>query len=142
MIYEIETLEETKKLAEDIAFKTSLGNVITLNGTLGSGKTYFCNCFINYFFKKYNLKQQEILSPTFNIVKEYKINDFSIFHFDLYRIKNEKELLEFDLENCFENNISLIEWPKICESLIYNIKFNINIEIIKNKRIFKLIDNN
>lgn len=137
--YKINNLEDTKKLAEEIADKINLGEVITLKGTLGAGKTFFTNCFINYLMKKNNLKEVEVASPTFNIVKEYQLNDYSIYHFDLYRLKNKNELYELDIENCFENGITLIEWPEIAEDIIYNIAIEIEIEIQPdNSRIFKV----
>ena len=130
--YIVKTLEETNELAKQIAEELVIGNVITLTGTLGVGKTFFTSCLINHILLKYNLPQQNILSPTFNIVKEYQIQDFSIFHFDLYRLKNKNELYELDIENCFENSISIIEWPEIAEDIIYNIKYHIDIKIIQN----------
>lgn len=137
--YKINNLEDTKKLAEEIADKINLGEVIILKGTLGAGKTFFTNCFINYLMKKNNLKEVEVASPTFNIVKEYPLNDYSIYHFDLYRLKNKNELYELDIENCFENGITLIEWPEIAEDIIYNIAIEIKIEIQPdNSRIFKV----
>ena len=137
--YKINNLEDTKKLAEEIANKINVGEVITLKGTLGAGKTFFTNCFINYLMKKNNLKEVEVVSPTFNIVKEYPLNDYSIYHFDLYRLKNKNELYELDIENCFENGITLIEWPEIAEDIIYNIAIEIKIEIQpNNSRIFKV----
>lgn len=137
--YKINNLEDTKKLAEEIANEINTGEVITLKGTLGAGKTFFTNCFINYLMKKNNLKEVEVASPTFNIVKEYQLNDYSIYHFDLYRLKNKNELYELDIENCFENGITLIEWPEIAEDIIYNIAIEIKIEIQPdNSRIFKV----
>ena len=137
--YKINNLEDTKKLAEEIANKINVGEVITLKGTLGAGKTFFTNCFINYLMKKNNLEEVEVASPTFNIVKEYPLNDYSIYHFDLYRLKNKNELYELDIENCFENGITLIEWPEIAEDIIYNIAIEIEIEIQPdNSRIFKV----
>ena len=130
--YIVKTLEETNELAKQIAEELVIGNVITLTGTLGVGKTFFTSCLINHILSTYNLPQQNILSPTFNIVKEYQIQDFSIFHFDLYRLKNKNELYELDIENCFENGISIIEWPEIAEDIIYNIKYHIDIKIIQN----------
>lgn len=133
--YIINSLQETKELAEKIAEKLKLtGQVITLNGTLGSGKTYFTNCLINYLLKKENLEETKVVSPTFNIVKEYNLKEISIFHFDLYRLKNKEELYELDIENCFENGISIIEWPEIVEELIYNISIKINIKILENDK--------
>lgn len=127
--YQIKTPQETNKLAEQIAEDLSVGQVVTIKGTLGAGKTYFTSCLINTLLKKDNQPATNVISPTFNIVKEYKLNNFSIYHFDLYRLKNKNELYELDIENCFENGISIIEWPEIAEGIIYNIAIEIEIKI-------------
>ncbi|HSQ97408.1 MAG TPA: tRNA (adenosine(37)-N6)-threonylcarbamoyltransferase complex ATPase subunit type 1 TsaE [Rickettsiales bacterium] len=127
--YQIKTLQETNKLAEQIAENLSVGQVVTIKGTLGAGKTYFTHCLINALLNKDNQPTTNVISPTFNIVKEYKLNNFSIYHFDLYRLKNKNELYELDIENCFETGISIIEWPEIAENIIYNIAIEIEIKI-------------
>jgi len=130
MKYQIKTLQETNELAEQIAKTLDRGQVITLKGTLGAGKTYFTGCLINALLKKHNQPTTTIISPTFNIVKEYKLNNFSVYHFDLYRLKNKNELYELDIENSFENGISIIEWPEIAEDIIYNVVMEIEIKIL------------
>lgn len=137
--YIINSLEETGKLAEKIADRLNVGEVVTLKGTLGAGKTYFTNCLINAIYSKQGLDSVEVVSPTFNIVKEYQTKDFSIYHFDLYRLKNKNELYELDIENAFENGISIIEWPEVAEDLIYNVAIEISIEITdENSRLFRV----
>lgn len=130
MKYQIKTLQETNELAEQIAKNLDIGQVITLKGTLGAGKTYFSSCLINALLKKHNQPTTTVISPTFNIVKEYNLGTFSIYHFDLYRLKNKNELYELDIENCFENGISIIEWPEIAKDIIYNVFIEIEIKIL------------
>lgn len=127
--YKINSLNDTKKIAEEIANKLSIGNVITLRGTLGSGKTFFTSCLINELLKKNGLPKTDVLSPTFNIVKEYEMPDYSVYHFDLYRLKNREELYDLDIENAFDNGIAIVEWPEIAEDLIYNVFMDISIKI-------------
>lgn len=110
--YILKNKEDTRFLAETVANKIKKGDILILNGNLGVGKTFFVNCFINSIYRKQNRKDINVTSPTFNLVKFYKTNDFLIYHFDFYRIKNIEELYELDLEDAFEN-VSLIEWPKI-----------------------------
>ncbi len=142
MKYQIKTLEETNKLAQEIAKNLNIGQVITLKGTLGAGKTYFTSCLINALLQKYNQPNATVVSPTFNIVKEYQLKDFSVYHFDLYRLKNKNELYELDIETCFENGISIIEWPEIAEDIIYNVAMEIEIKIIgETEREFTIIQN-
>lgn len=142
MKYQIKTLEETNKLAQEIAKNLNIGQVITLKGTLGAGKTYFTSCLINALLQKYNQPNATVVSPTFNIVKEYQLKDFSVYHFDLYRLKNKNELYELDIETCFENGISIIEWPEIAEDIIYNVAMEIEIKIVgETEREFTIIQN-
>lgn len=129
----IKTKAEMIDFSENIASKIKNKDIILLNGDLGSGKTFFTNAFINYFNKIENKQIINVTSPTFNIVKTYKTDNFIIYHFDLYRIKNIEELYELDIEDAF-NNISIIEWPNIIYDLLpkqQNI-INININLLDN----------
>lgn len=137
--YKIHSLKETEELANKISNIIKPGQVITLKGTLGAGKTYFTSCLINSLLIKQGIKNIDVVSPTFNILKEYETPQYSIYHFDLYRIKNKNELYQLDIENAFENGISIIEWPEIAYDIIYNIAIEIFIEITgENERIFHL----
>lgn len=106
--------KETKDLAEKLAKSAKLGNVFGIKGTLGSGKTFFSNCFINALLEN----KKEILSPTFNIVYSYQTNIGEVFHFDLYRIKNFEELENIGFFDYLKNGICLIEWPEIAENFL------------------------
>ena len=130
MEYLIRSKDEMIEFAENIAKQTKKGDIILLNGDLGSGKTFFSNAFINYFNKIENRDVEQITSPTFNIVKTYKTNNFTIYHFDLYRIKNIEEVYELDVEDAFEN-VSLIEWPDVVRDVLpEGCVIDINIEVV------------
>ncbi len=129
--YILKNKEDTKNLAELVASKIKKGDILMLNGDLGVGKTFFVSCFVNYFCKKQNKQEVAVTSPTFNIVKTYQTNDFLIYHFDLYRIKNVEELYELDLEDAFDN-VSLIEWPEIINDLLPHEPISLNFELIEN----------
>lgn len=101
---EVETLNIAKKLASLLNKK----DVVVLLGDLGSGKTKFTEGFLSFF----NL-ENEISSPTFNIVNEYKKNDITIYHFDVYRLEDSSEFYEIGGDEYFENGICLIEWGNI-----------------------------
>ena len=75
--------------------------------------------FINQLQNLNKIHSTEVLSPTFNILNEYQINNFNIKHYDLYRVKQKEELDNLGL---FEekNSINIIEWPEILKS--YKIK--------------------
>ncbi len=100
------------------------GDNLFLYGELGVGKTTFARNLINQlqFLNKSN--STEVLSPTFNLLNEYKINNLNIKHYDLYRVRRKEELNNIDL---FEEKdaINIIEWPEILNSYkVKSIYFN------------------
>lgn len=123
---------ETKIIAQKFAEKLKKGDVVVLTGDLGSGKTKFTEGFLSY----YGL-ENEISSPTFTIVNEYKKDDISIFHFDVYRLEDEDEFYAIGGEEYFEKGICLIEWGELIEDALPNkyikISFNRNLDE-ENKR--------
>ena len=68
---------------------------------------------INNYEKEKNLKESEVLSPTFNIVFEYDIKEFIIKHFDLYRLQSDKDINNIGLFEDLDQTITLIEWPEL-----------------------------
>ena len=113
------------------------GNVITLNGDLGTGKT----TLISGIAKTFGIKK--ITSPTFNIIKSYKIkSNFFFYHIDAYRLEFGNTNIGIE-ELINKNNIVVIEWFKFIKNLLnvndYFLEIFIkNIENEKNKRIFFL----
>jgi tRNA threonylcarbamoyl adenosine modification protein YjeE len=103
--------EETKKFASEIAKKTKLGDVLTLYGDLGSGKT----TFTRYLVESLGLKNR-VQSPTFVIARKYG----HINHIDLYRMVSEKEVDDLGLKEVLEDNnaITIIEWPELAEKIL------------------------
>ena len=104
---------ETQNFAYDLASKLQKGDIIVLSGELGAGKTKFTEGFLNYF----NL-EQEISSPTFTIVNEYKNNDINIYHFDVYRLEDIDEFYAIGGEEYFCSGICIIEWGEIIEKAL------------------------
>ena len=97
------------------------GDIIFFYGELGVGKTTFIKYLINNLQNKNKLNLTEIPSPTFNIVNEYKIDGIIINHYDLFKLKDSKELNNIGL---FENNsevLTFVEWPEIISSKPKNI---------------------
>lgn len=119
--------EETKKFAKEFAKKLKVGDVIVLTGDLGSGKTKFVEGVLSNFGL-----ENEISSPTFTIVNEYKKDDINIYHFDVYRLEDSDEFYAIGGEEYFEKGICLIEWGEIIEDALPNkyikINFKRNIE--------------
>ena len=109
----ISSIRELEKIANKIKKKLSPGDVIFLYGEIGVGKTTFARSLINSFENEKRIKKSEVLSPTFNIVFEYKIKKFTIKHFDLYRLKNKNDIKNIGLFEDLEESIVLIEWPEL-----------------------------
>ena len=109
----ISSIRELKKISDKVKKILSLGDVIFLYGEIGVGKTTFARLLINSFENEKKLKKSEVLSPTFNIVFEYEIKEFTIKHFDLYRLKNDNDIKNIGLFEHSEKNITLIEWPEL-----------------------------
>ena len=109
----ISSIRELGKIADKIKKILSPGDVVFLYGEIGVGKTTFARLLINGFENEKKLKKSEILSPTFNIVFEYEIKEFTIKHFDLYRLKNSNDIKNIGLSESLEQSITLIEWPEL-----------------------------
>ena len=125
-------LREIEKLATNLCKDISVGDICLFQGELGAGKTTFVRLLINNLYLLNNLpKPTSITSPTFPILNTYDLNSLQIYHYDLYRIQNLKELEELDFFENLNNNITFIEWPEMLISLPLNKKhYLINLDII------------
>ena len=117
---------ETKKVARQIAEKIGTSGIIVLNGDLGAGKTKFTEGFLSYFGL-----ENEISSPTFTIVNEYKNEKVNIYHFDVYRLSDIDEFYAIGGEEYFSKGICIIEWGEIIEDALP--KHYIKIDIKKDE---------
>ena len=109
----ISSIRELEKITKKIRKILLPGDTIFLYGEIGVGKTTFSRLLINSYQKENNIKRDEVLSPTFNIVFEYEIKDFKIQHFDLYRLKSSKDIKNIGLFENNENTLTIIEWPEL-----------------------------
>ena len=116
----IKSIEHLRSISDKIADKVSEEDCIFLIGEIGVGKTTFTRYFINYLQQKKGVKQTEVLSPTFNLLYEYDIKNLKVMHYDLYRIKNKKELTELGIFGEGINSIKIIEWPELVETNLAN----------------------
>jgi len=116
----VKSLEHLKLISNKIADKVSKNDCIFLIGEIGVGKTTFTRNFINYLQKKNEIKETDVLSPTFNLLYEYEIKNFKVMHYDLYRIKKSKELDELGIFKENFDSIKIIEWPELVETKITN----------------------
>ena len=112
----ISSILDLQKITNSIKKILLPGDVIFLYGQIGVGKTTFVRLLINNYENEKKLKKSEVLSPTFNIVFEYDIKDFKIEHYDLYRLKNEKEIKNIGLFANLKQNITIVEWPELIKN--------------------------
>ena len=109
----ISSILDLQKITSSIKKILLPGDVIFLYGQIGVGKTTFVRLLVNNYENEKKLKKSEVLSPTFNIMFEYDIKDFTIEHYDLYRLKNEKEIKNIGLFTNLKQNITIVEWPEL-----------------------------
>jgi len=112
----LNSLEDTFNLSKKIGKLLSNGDVIFLYGEIGVGKTTFVRFFINYLESKNGIKDSDVLSPTFNIVYDYDIGNIKILHYDLYRLKNYKDISQLGMFETSNDSIKIVEWPELIES--------------------------
>ena len=112
---ELSSLKDTKNLSKKISEIINAGDVIFLYGEIGVGKTTFVRFFINHLEVENGIKKSDILSPTFNIAYDYDIGKIKVYHYDLFRLKNYKDILELGMFETSKDHIKIIEWPELIE---------------------------
>ncbi len=124
MIYETNNAEETFALAEELGARAKAGEIYTLEGDLGTGKTVFAQGFAHGLGI-----EEAVNSPTFTIVQSYDDGRLPLYHFDVYRIGDIEEMDEIGYEDCFYGNgVSLVEWAGLISELIPQEAIAIEIE--------------
>ena len=124
MVIETRSAEETYQLGIDIGRKAVKGQVYTLVGDLGVGKTVFTQGLAK------GLEIEEpISSPTFTIVQVYEEGRLPLYHFDVYRIGDVEEMDEIGYEDYFYGEgVALIEWSTLIEEIIPETAIHVTIE--------------
>lgn len=114
MLYETYSAEETAALGEKIGKEAQAGEVYTLIGDLGVGKTV-----LTQGMAKGLGIQEPICSPTFTIVQIYEEGRLPFYHFDVYRIGDVEEMDEIGYEDCFYGEgVTMIEWANLIEEIL------------------------
>ena len=113
---QLKSLEDTKSFSRNISQIISAGDIIFLYGEIGVGKTTFVRFFINHLESKNGIKKSDVLSPTFNIVYDYDVKNIKILHYDLYRLKNYKDMSQLGMFETSNDSIKIVEWPELIES--------------------------
>lgn len=119
--------EDMRVLAVRLAQILKMGDVLTLQGELGAGKTSFARALINALAPS----PEEVPSPTFTLVQVYDRQKPAIWHFDLYRIENEEDILELDWEDAIRFGIAVVEWPNRLGGLLPKDRLDIDIQFVK-----------
>lgn len=102
-------LEDTVQFAQKSAETATMGDIITLQGPMGAGKSEFARAFIRHLMKNQTL---DVPSPTFTLVQTYDTPHFPIWHFDLYRLEDAEEIYEIGWEEALSDGVLVIEWPE------------------------------
>jgi tRNA threonylcarbamoyladenosine biosynthesis protein TsaE len=116
----IKSLDQLNHISLNILSKISKEDCILLFGEIGVGKTTLTRLLVNNLQHQNNQNESEVLSPTFNIVYEYEIGVHKIMHYDLYRLRNEKELQNLSIFDENSVNIKIIEWAEIIKDTPQN----------------------
>lgn len=124
MIIETKNAKETFQLGEKIGEKALPGQIYTLNGDLGVGKTVFTQGVASGLGIR-----EPVNSPTFTILQEYEGGRLPFYHFDVYRIGDIEEMEEIGYDDCFfGEGICLIEWAQLIEEILPENVISVTIE--------------
>ncbi len=117
---------ETKSLAREFSSILTAGDIILLNGNLGTGKTFFVKSVLE------NFNVSDVNSPTFAIVNEYNSSRHKFYHFDFYRINKEYELYDIGIDDYLwdPDAITFIEWADLFHDVVNNFSYRITFEFI------------
>jgi len=124
----VEYENETEEVAKEFIKVIKNGDIVLLNGELGSGKTFFVKSICNL------LNINNASSPSFAIVNEYH-NGKKIIHIDFYRIKKLSELYDLGIEDYFnDENVVFIEWAELWKEVLPSKYYEINLAILNNNK--------
>ena len=125
MVFPLENLSDLPAAAEKLMKFAGDEKIFLFNGDMGAGKTTFIKSIC-----KYAGIDENVTSPTFSIVNEYRSAETRIYHFDFYRLKKQEEALDMGYEEYFySGNYCFIEWPEKIESLLPQHYIRIDIQV-------------
>jgi tRNA threonylcarbamoyladenosine biosynthesis protein TsaE len=100
--------DETSALGRELASTLSAGDVVLLSGELGAGKT----ALVRGLAEGLGVPRDDVSSPTFTLIQEYRGGRLTLFHVDLYRIEDPREFDELGLDEIAEDGVLAIEWAE------------------------------
>jgi len=100
--------EETAAVGHDLASSLKAGDVVLLYGDLGAGKT----ALVRGLAEGLGVDRDEVSSPTFTLVQEYRGGRLTLFHVDLYRLDDPREIDDLGLDEIAEAGVLVIEWAE------------------------------
>ena len=141
-IYKTSSEDETFELGKKLACKARPGQIIALNGDLGSGKTVFTKGFASGLGIT-----EPVTSPTFTIVQEYDTGRLNLYHFDVYRIGSVGEIYETGLdEYLFGEGVSIVEWAEKIDEILPGDAVRVSIRaddlLNPNRRVIEITEKN
>ena len=116
--------DATKRFGEDLALTLKKGDLITLEGDLGMGKSTLARAIIQTLADDDTL---DVPSPTFTLVQTYNELRLPVSHADLYRISSPEEIFELGFEQALDNGVLIVEWPDKAEGLLPRATFSLKI---------------
>lgn len=118
--------KETEDIAFSLAEGLSAGDTLALYGEMGAGKTAFVRGLVKKLLPQCT---RLVHSPTFAIVNEYRGEEYSVYHFDFYRIKDEEDLYSVAFYDYFDRGgIIITEWSELFDDLLPQNKKTVRIE--------------
>ena len=108
----VKSLDHLNQISLKIITKINKEDCILLFGEIGVGKTTLTRALVNNIQKQKKKDISEVLSPTFNIIYEYEVGELKIMHYDLYRLKTEKDRIGYH-EARIKDNVKRLEWAEI-----------------------------
>lgn len=125
--YITHSADETIALGRELASKLRKLRMVILHGDLGAGKTTLVKGIAEGL---HAASQDEVTSPTFTLIHEYRASEVTLYHVDLYRIETERELATLGLDELFaeDGNLVLLEWGEKFARLVAECDAEISIE--------------
>ena len=118
--------QATMRLMVDVASALEPGDVLTLSGDLGAGKTTFARAMIRYLAGDETV---EVPSPTFTLMQTYELPRFPVVHADLYRVAGSAELAELGFDDLPENAVVVVEWPDRAAGFLPNDRIDVTLTL-------------